>query len=70
MQNPKTGETNISVDLTEDEAKLFLQFRKFQDVFNNMTISGVFDLKGSSATLHFDENGELRKVEVYKGFKF
>ena len=60
----------ITLELTEQDAELFLAFRKCQDTFSAMLDSGVFTLKHESVVLWFDGNGVLisiRKVESPKG---
>lgn len=56
-------ETNeVTVYLSEDEAKQFILFRKYYDVFTVLTEKKVFDQKGAAITLHFDPSGTLRNV--------
>ncbi len=43
----------IAVEITPLEA----------DVFRKMRETGVFDLKGGNATLHFDPQGRLKSIE-------
>ena len=79
--NLKIGETDkiavndthtetVKVELSPEEAQLFIMFQKFHTDFTRMVGAGVFDVKGSQAILHFDEKGDLRRIEIYKGFKF
>lgn len=46
------------IELTYSEAELFKKFRQYQNVWIN-----VFKVKGGSVMLHFDEKGDIRKVE-------
>lgn len=67
MQNKTmtTGEKlpSVSVDLTEEEAKLFLEFRKYQDTFKKMIDCGVFETQPGSIILHFNLDGVLSKID-------
>lgn len=46
--------------LKDDEARIFLIMRKYQNVFEK-----VFSIKSGSAEFHFDDKGELQTVEYY-----
>lgn len=59
----ETGETLISIQLTEEEAKAFVDFRKYQGEFMKLVLNNVFDTAGGSVTLHFDHRGTLAKIE-------
>lgn len=65
-----TGGNLISVEMTEDEAKLFLKFREYQNDFLTLVNSGVFETRNGVAILHFDRDGTLQQVNkdvvVYK----
>lgn len=61
-----TGESNITVELSEDEAHLFVLFRKHQKVFTDLLDSGVLDLKNGTATIGFDHQGKLRQIRIDK----
>jgi hypothetical protein len=52
--------------LTPEEAKIFLDFKKYQDEFIVLLSSGVFTLKGGSMTIHKDAEGTVRKIETNK----
>jgi hypothetical protein len=64
----KTGETPINVnvvqvDLSEIEAKRFLEFQKYYDVFSVMCKAGVFEIKNGQAILNFDSEGTLNDID-------
>jgi len=46
-----------TITLNNEEAKLFLEFRKYQSIW-----AKVFKIKTGKAVLHFG-NGKIRKVE-------
>lgn len=53
----------ISIELDEQDAELFKQYRQHQDKFKVLLQAGFFDLRGASGTVHFDGDGRIRKVE-------
>jgi hypothetical protein len=53
----------IQIFLTTPEAIMFRDFQQFHKTFALMCKSGVFDIKGGSATIHFDSEGEIKKIE-------
>ena len=50
--------TRITILLTKEDAELFKKFREYQSVWIK-----VFQIRGGSTTLHFDEFGKIREVE-------
>jgi len=50
----------VKVILNNEEAKLFMRFREYQEVWEK-----VFKIKTGKAILHFGNN-ELKKVEYVK----
>ncbi len=52
------NEKKIILELDEKDAQLFILFRKYQDTWER-----VFEIKGGSATIHFDLQGNMRKAE-------
>lgn len=61
-------EKRIAVEMTEEDAILFVKFRKFQGTFNLLVSSGVADIKNGSMTLHFDGNGNVKNVQVIQNY--
>lgn len=51
-----------TVQLTEQEAKLFIMMQLLQSL-------GVFDIKSGSVTIHFDKDGKIGSVEINKTYK-
>ena len=54
----------INVSLTNEDAILFVEFRKLQDEFMILRKNGIFDVKNGSITIHFDSEGLVRKIET------
>lgn len=52
-----------TIELTDEEALLFLKFRENQDTFSVLEESGVFNIRNGHAVLNFDANGTLGAVE-------
>jgi len=53
----------ITIFLTTPEAQMFKDFQQFHATFALLCSSGVFDIKNGSATIHFDNLGEIKKIE-------
>lgn len=67
MKNKNTmtiGEpNNIMVELSEADALLFLEYRKYQDAFKILLESGMLNTKSGSVVVHFDLAGQIRKID-------
>lgn len=60
----------IKVELTEHEAKAFVEFQKHYKDFMALHEGGVFNIRNGRATLHFDTNGSMVQVDFeLVGFK-
>ena len=53
----------IRIEITTPEAMLFRDFQQFHKTFALLTTKGVFDIKGGSAVIHFDIEGNIAKIE-------
>lgn len=53
----------IKVELTKEQAALFVLFQGHYDKIGFCISEGVFDLVGASATLNFAPNGELKSIK-------
>lgn len=53
----------INIELTPQEAELFMSFRKNQDTFNVLLQAGVFDIRNGKAILNFDSTGNLEEIK-------
>lgn len=66
-----TGESNlVTVELSEYEAKAFVQFQKHYKDFMALHEGGVFNIRNGKAILHFDATGGMTEVDYeLVGFK-
>lgn len=66
---PKT----ISVELTEEQQYLFLEFMKRADVIGHiigfMDSAGLFDMKNASITLDIDKDGIIQHTTITRHFR-
>lgn len=53
----------IKIELTTVEAIQFRDWQQFHSTFALLAKSGVFDIKNGSAVLHFDPDGNIKKIE-------
>ena len=53
----------INISLTTEEAELFKDFRKYQDVFTALRQACVFTTKNGSVTMDFDHQGILQQIK-------
>jgi hypothetical protein len=59
----QTNMNVVSVELSEHEAKMFVQFQKNYEAFSIMQEAGVFNITNGSAIINFDEGGTLTGVD-------
>lgn len=63
----------INVKLTKKDAEQFKKFMEYYDIFGVLVSSGIFELKNTSATLNFNNDGVLMDIDtetkVYKRSK-
>lgn len=52
----------IKIEMTEDDALLFRQFREHQDVFCHMLNAGVFNTRAGIVSLSFNHEGILTQI--------
>lgn len=53
----------IKIELTKEQAALFVLFQGHYDKIGFCIAEGVFDMAGGSATLNFAPNGELKSIK-------
>lgn len=53
----------MTIELTDQDAELFLKFREHQDSFAVLEKAGVFNIRNGHAVLNFDANGTLGDIE-------
>lgn len=51
------------IELSEQEALMFTQFRKRQAFMELMEKEGIFDIRNGSVTLHFNSFGGIDSIE-------
>ena len=60
----------MTIELTDTDAKLFLEFQKNYDAFHALDTAGVFKICNGSVEIHFDSEGTLANITrheiVYK----
>lgn len=57
------------INLTPDDAKLFIEFQKRYAFMKLLESLGAFDIKSGSIEVHFTNLGEIAKVDVHRGYK-
>lgn len=68
LKRHMTGETRVTVVMSEEDAGLFLRFRKFQSAIEMLDREGIVDMKNGSVSLHYDQLGTIRSVEVVRRY--
>jgi hypothetical protein len=53
----------ITLFLTTPEAIMFRDFQQFHSTFALLCSSGVFDTRNGSCEIHFDNDGNIKKIE-------
>lgn len=53
---------DIVVELSNEDAALFVQFRKHQDIFRTLLENGVFATRNGKAILNFNADGVLTRI--------
>jgi len=63
----------VTLELTNEEALAFREWRKYQDQFQVMVEAGVFKTQNGKIELHFNENSILCEITrhdiIYKKIK-
>jgi len=55
----------IKIDISEEDARLFLEFQRNYENFLTLIKSGVFNVKNGNATIHFDKDGTLKEITLH-----
>lgn len=58
-------QNKVIVELTEFDAKLFLEFQKNYNIFSTLVQSGVFNIRNGNATINFDKDGVIREIDFH-----
>jgi hypothetical protein len=53
-----------TIELTDEDAKLFVRFRENQAFFERLLEANVTEVRGGHVTLHFNPCGQLMKIET------
>ena len=53
-----------NVELTDEQAQMFLTYQEHRAVFETLLLSGIQDIKNGQMILNFGPTGELMKVEI------
>lgn len=53
----------IIIELTNEEAELFRQFRENQDIFQALISAGLKEIKNGKLILNFNHLGEMLDIE-------
>lgn len=56
-------EEPIAIFLTTPEVLMFKDYQKFHQTFALMCEKGVFDTINGQIIMHFDSNGDIKKIE-------
>ena len=54
-----------TLQLTDEEARLFVLFRQHQEMMQALLSANVFQTKNGQANLHFNHQATLMQVEVH-----
>jgi hypothetical protein len=60
---------NISIKLSEDDARLFIRFQKYHALIQLLESKGAFDIKGGSITLHFGGGGQIKAIDKHQYYQ-
>jgi len=52
----------IALYIPDEDAKKFLLFQEYYDIFTTMVEHGAFKVKNGSVTMHFDKRGGLKAI--------
>lgn len=55
--------TDVTIIMSEGDAKLFLAFQANYELFKLLVDRGVFDQKNAAITMHFDSVGTLQLIQ-------
>lgn len=60
----------IKIELTENEAQLFVLFQKHHAIIQVLETCGFFDMKNGSVEIHKDYDGNVKVAKVHKNLNF
>lgn len=56
--------SNVSINLSPEEARLFMLFRQHQANFQVLVDNHVFDIKRGNVILSYDDHGRLAAIKL------
>lgn len=59
----------IPINLTPDEALLFVTFQKHHALIALLDSIGAFDIRSGSVTIHFDSVGRISTAETNRHYR-
>lgn len=54
-----------TIELSDTDARAFLDFRRHQDNFTLIMASGIMDIREGSADIHFDGEGRIGAIKAH-----
>lgn len=62
-------EKNVIISISEEDAKLFVEFQKRYAFMNLLESIGAFKLKSASLLINFDAFGQIASLEKKEHYK-
>lgn len=53
-----------TIELSDDDARLFAEFQRHHDAIRDIIENGAMEVRNGTATLHFDQNGVMQRVDI------
>ena len=57
------------VHLSEEDARLFIEFQKHHKLIEILESADALSVKGGSVTLHFTNDGEVGSIDVQRRYR-
>lgn len=54
-----------TIELSEQDALLFMQFQKHYGTFSTLLQSGALNIRNGNAVINFDKDGVLREINLH-----
>lgn len=54
-----------TIQLSDEDARAFINFQKHYTMINLMDSLGVFNITNGSVEIHFDTIGQIAKVDIH-----
>ena len=59
----------IAIQLTEADAKKFVQFQKHYALLGLLESIGAFQIKDGNVKIHFDHSGQIKAIDKFENFR-